>query len=616
MRRVPFALPVVTLVLFGVGAPRAALAGDPPAAAPAGPTAPADRLTLATERVVVFKDGYGLFAKSGTATADADGHVFTDAVPDAAVLGCFWAASDGRKVLGLHAGWVETKTKRERTESCLSVLDLLRANVNREVILGLTKENKDGPLTAKGTLLGLLEAPPSSPPWPGTAQPTPEGTSVVATDSLVGGTHVLLDAGGTRLVMPVAEVRTVSAADLITTIVRHETLRTRTKRLTIDLGKDAAGQPARVQLFYFTAGVRWIPTYRISGALEKDAEMALSGEVINDVEDVADSALDLVVGVPSFRFNEVVSPLSLESVLVGAMNSPSVRDSRRGADRQLRSQMAMSNSFRNDAGPMSGAGPTDGSIAAAPELATEALQDLFVYSLPHVTIRKGDRAALALWQSTAPVRHVYTADVVVIRNHRDGEAAYRSAKDETDLSANPQASSAVGPSGKSLVWHELELSNKSAVPWTTGAALVTRGPLPISQNILGYTSPGATTKLPLTVAVDVQAKWAEVELERRPRAVTYSEHTMTVVNKRGTLTIVNRRKDASPARITVSLGGKAETASDDGRITINDGRRADWAEWPWSWWGYVTNHSDIAWDLTLAPGETKTLTVEFTFPLP
>ena len=103
------------------------------------------------------------------------------------------------------------------------------------------------------------------------------------------------------------------------------------------------------------------------------------------------------------------------------------------------------NAFSNNAAPDSGVGAADGSISAAPELATEALEDLFLYSLPHVTIRRSDRAALSLWQSTVPLSHVYTADVVVIRNHRDGEGAYRSAKELIDLSSDPQASSAEAP---------------------------------------------------------------------------------------------------------------------------------------------------------------------------
>src|SRR5437879_3735338 len=64
------------------------------ATAPA--TRPAAELEFRTERVVVFKDGHGLIVKSGTAVADADGRALTFDVPDAAVLGCFWAVGEDR----------------------------------------------------------------------------------------------------------------------------------------------------------------------------------------------------------------------------------------------------------------------------------------------------------------------------------------------------------------------------------------------------------------------------------------------------------------------------------------------------------------------------------------
>ncbi len=123
MRR--FALLVVAGVSLGaLRVPRRADAQDAPPSAPAA-TAPADRLALATERVVVFKDGYALFVKSGKATADAAGRVFTSTIPEAAVLGCVWATGENRKILALRAGWDERRVVREREEPCLSTLDLL-----------------------------------------------------------------------------------------------------------------------------------------------------------------------------------------------------------------------------------------------------------------------------------------------------------------------------------------------------------------------------------------------------------------------------------------------------------------------------------------------------------
>ena len=74
----------------------------------------ASRLDLKTERVCVFKDGYCLILERGTATTDKDGFVFTEEVPDSAVLGSFWAVPDEGKLKSMTAGWVASKSK-----SCL-----------------------------------------------------------------------------------------------------------------------------------------------------------------------------------------------------------------------------------------------------------------------------------------------------------------------------------------------------------------------------------------------------------------------------------------------------------------------------------------------------------------
>lgn len=592
------------VAVAGTTSARPAAADDPEAA----------RLSLTTERVVVFKDGYALFVKRGTAKADASGRVFTEQVPDGAVLGCFFATATDRRVLALHAGWVETETTQERTESCLTVADLLRANAGRDVVLGLVRE---GEAAVVGRVVGLLEAPARRPKrTPGAPSGAPPGETVTPTTSMIGGTHVALDVSGRRLVLPVAEIRTVSGADLVTTIVRQETVVRRTKRLTVDLGRAAAGVPVAVSLLYFTEGVRWIPTYRVSGDLEGNADLSLTGEVINDAEDVADAAFDLVVGVPSFRFKDTVSPLTLQAALAGAAAAQERAYGARRSD-ALRSQAfsnMTSNSFRNEAEAEPAAAATGGALLAAPELATDALQDLYLYSLPSVTLRRGERTALALWETSVPVRHVYSAELAVVR-HARGEGQTARSRREATLAADA-GPRVLGATGLVPVWHDLELTNATKVPWTTGAALVTRGPLPIAQNLLGYTSPGVTSRLPLTVAVDVASRWAEEELEREARAVVHQNVTLAVVRKRGTLTVTNRRATPSAVLATLSTGGRVEVASDGGRVTLNEGRREDWSDWPWWWWGAVAQHSDVAWSFTLAPGETKALTVEFTFPAP
>ena len=56
------------------------------------------------------------------------------------------------------------------------------------------------------------------------------------------------------------------------------------------------------------AGTSAIPTYRVSGELKDKADLALQGEVLNEIEDIDKAALDLVVGVPNFRFKDTAFP--------------------------------------------------------------------------------------------------------------------------------------------------------------------------------------------------------------------------------------------------------------------------------------------------------------------
>jgi hypothetical protein len=237
----------------------------------------------------------------------------------------------------------------------------------------------------------------------------------------------------------------VSGRDLVTEVVRAEEITTRARRLTMDLGADAAGKAQTVRLLYFTDGMRWIPTYRVGGGLVTDAELALQGEVINQAEDVDGAALDLVVGVPAFRFKDVGSPLTLESVLRGTLA--------RVAPQVMAQQMVsnrLSNAFGNDRGgfeEVERAGAA--ALETAPELATEASQDLFLYGVGKVTLGRGARATYPLWQSTTPLRHLYTMDVQVVRNYQSGEHSYRSATHSIAEDSRPSRATGSSPSGTS-----------------------------------------------------------------------------------------------------------------------------------------------------------------------
>src|SRR4051794_22580464 len=105
-RFLSFILSMLTLAVSAKGQPASPpTVFEPVSTMTTGPTtAPAGaKLKLATQRLVVFKDGHGLVIQSGTGTADEEGRAYIADVPDSAVLGCFWAVSDKDTILGMRA---------------------------------------------------------------------------------------------------------------------------------------------------------------------------------------------------------------------------------------------------------------------------------------------------------------------------------------------------------------------------------------------------------------------------------------------------------------------------------------------------------------------------------
>jgi hypothetical protein len=638
--------PIVVRPPITVGVPAGALL---PAPAPGLAPEEAGRLALTTERVVVFKDGYALVVKSAVATADDRGRVFTDQVPDTAVLGSFWATADDLVVRAMWAEWVTDEQVRSVEGRCLTIPEVLRANVGRAVVLDAAM---GGPALTiyTGTLEALLEtddppggaagAPAPGGPGPagggagGSAGAGPGGGGAPARGDVVrevtprGGQYLVLrtdNPAAERLVLPVEDVRAVSGNGLSTTVARRESVTRTRKRLTIELD-GAAGRPVRLNLLYFTPGIRWIPTYRVAGAgpggeLADTARVSLQGEILNELEDLDGAAVDLVVGVPSFRFRSLPSPLALEGTLRHALAqaAPALMGVGRGQAQQFANVMFQQRAgdWSGEAGPSPGVAAPGGGLDLAADLSSTAEQDLHVYSVPGLRLPKGSRAAAPIWSSTVPIRHVYTMDVNVVRSPRGGGGSDYYCYDSKSAAlagapAGPAPPSPLRPA-QQPVWHQLEMTNASAVPWTTGPAMLLRGSLPLGQDLLTYTSPGASALLPVTVAMDVRGTYTEEELDRKPNALRWNRADYALIRKRATITVVNNRREPSSTRLTVSLGGRAEEASDGGRITLNDLRADDWGQ---DGEFLPNNHSDAAWSFDLKAGESRTVTLVFHFYVP
>lgn len=459
-----------------VGAAVAALLGTM-AFSPCGSGEP---LEVRIKRVVVFKDGYGMFIKQAVGKADGAGCAVVKGIPAAMVLGSFWVLPEEGKLIG---------------------------TVAKKVIIPRK---------------GRQEAE---------------------------------------------------------------------KELLLQFDKKSANRRVSVELVHFGPGIRWIPTYRVTLHKDGEAEMAMQAEILNEAEDLNAVPLDLVVGVPNFRFKNVVSPMSLEPTLTNALLQAAPQIMRHDSANVMFSQRMAEVRGR-------AAAPRTGHVPAIPaELAGEGVQDLFVHPVRELSLRAGERAALPLFRARVPLRHLYAWDVNLSR---------------AGTESLPTGSGRVSPVKllKNEVWHLIEMTNKTSVPWTTGAALIVDGYLPIAQELLTYTAIGGKCQVPLTVAVDVRGTYREEETGRKLKAVRFNGNDHTRISKRGTLKVTNYKREPITLEISCQLGGNAAEVSDGGDIVITGFQRADWSN---NFRGHpaLTGHSTITWELVLKAGETKEVTCDY-----
>ena len=134
---------------------------------------------------------------------------------------------------------------------------------------------------------------------------------------------------------------------------------------------------------------------------------------------------------------------------------------------------------------------------------------------------------------------------------------------------------------------------------------------PLAQELLTYTPPGGTVRVPLTVAVDVRASFADVESAREMKAVTWGGYHYARIDMRGTLSVRNRKAHPIDLEITCEIGGRATKADPDAAIVIQPFFKEDWTNYRGD--PAVNNHSTIRWRIPIEAGKAATATVDYHF---
>ncbi|MBR5161481.1 MAG: DUF4139 domain-containing protein, partial [Thermoguttaceae bacterium] len=373
--------------------------------------------------------------------------------------------------------------------------------------------------------------------------------------------HLILNTDFGQSVIQQSSIARIDVEGEIGTVVRSRP----TLLFTVKTEK-----PATVGITYLTKGAAWAPAYRILLPDEKSNRGKMTIEqtatIVNQWRDFNNAQLYLISGYPKIGCENVISPISNKANL-SAFFSQMLRPD--GDDRgSMMSQMVM-----NSVSPRDSDDFPSGSVAASGDG-----PDIYYHPVGQRSMNKEDVLALSNGKKETEFERVVEWTVADTRNE-NGRPIDRE---------NPNTP-----------WDAIQFVNPFDFPMTTGPAAIMTEHKFLGQNTSYWTSPGEKTSIPITKSLSVSVKADEQEINRsdemRYMGVRCRRITVAVE-----LSIANRRAEPIKALVKRQFSGEIEKPVEGAKVVqLNQNLNA------------LNRQNELRWELTLNPGETRTLKYEY-----
>lgn len=507
------------------------------------------------KRVAIFKNGYAFTYREGDATT-IDGWTYTTRTP-IGVLGTVWGYTTlpNSKVVQLLA----SQSDKSGTERVSNVVETLLANEGARIRF---TDNYNSNKLYEGTYEIISRNRNFAVSSDGGAQ---EVTIALKTETGV-------------MFFPVSLIRNI---EIIGQPKYDKPRTTKETRLSLKIDGVKDGQKLNVGIAALERGVRWIPAYRVEvkGEPIKEAKLELEAMLVNDLADMKNTDVYFVVGVPSFLFQDEVSPLSLNAAFAG-VSTAFRRDQGQNLSNAIMSQRATQEVVM-DADDISPTSPDEEKSASF------SAEQLYLYQANQVSLRKGERMSQRLFSLTVPCTEVFEWTI--------------------DDSAQPETNYArAAPISQPLnnrVWYGLRLKNTTGMPWTTAPAISFRDWKPLGQNLMTFTPTGGENILRVTPATEVIGSHVLEEKSREPKQLRFSGSTYDydLVTVEGTIKLKNVKKTPVELVLTRNVTGDVILAGDAGKVSRQGFNLQA-----------VNPNSTIKWNINLPNGEKE---IKYTYKI-
>ncbi|NQX82285.1 MAG: hypothetical protein HRT66_09875 [Flavobacteriaceae bacterium] len=354
------------------------------------------------------------------------------------------------------------------------------------------------------------------------------------------------------VVLPIEDIKRVVFSEKPNELNKSkDSIKTLKKRLNIVLKKDNPKQI--LDLYYLHKGIAWVPSYLLELTNSRTAKLTMKATVVNDLEDIKNTDIELVVGSPVFsQENRNSSLFDFKQRVISNNYSYKSRSVKYELEDDL--EEVVISSYRGKSNKES-----------------TQIDDLYFYKLNNQTIKKGARVNLDIFAVNINYKHIYECKVPVNEEYL-----------RTNLSKN-----------KTSVYHKIEIENKSKQVFAKAPAMVlktVKGEVKtLAQNTLSYTPKNGKSTITISKDNNIEvlhkeiiisktrvkgAKWNFVTIAEGTVYVnSYKDKTVEIniykkilgdLTGKGTYTIVSQKQKAysynlsSTIKWNINLASKAK----------------------------------------------------------
>lgn len=502
------------------------------------------------QSVSIFKNGSAFVMRSGQVACESNIFTWSEGLPEPA-FGTLWFVSPEARLKSVASGTREFKTEQEIG----SLVDQLAANKKLRIKV-IARPYPDAKETVEYT--GVLEQ-------------VREQIAIIHTDNA-------------WVTLPLNQILRAEFLDKpVWTTTRTE------NRNVYRVEFNTPGTSQNLDVMYLTRNLGWLPTYLLELKPDDKAEITLSTSVFNNAEDMINTQINFVVGIPNFLHENVNSPMWSRASFIdflGQLNAPRYAGIGLGnLHNNVQTLNFYSNSFEGNEIPP--APPAGGDFVDAEGSSGE---DLFFYTVKNASLRKGEHGIFELLRANITCKHLFEAQ---LEANQATYAYYAQYNNETSRNTSS--------------WHSVELENNTTFPWTTGAVMVTsddqsgNGPKPVSQDKLNYTPAKGKTTIKLTSVPDIAVTDNEVELSRSEAKKTVNRVKYDLITIEGKVTVKNYKTKA------VDLTVRRQITGMPGKTNVEWKKEARFKEYK----NELNERWDVCWEMNLKPGEERTITYQY-----